>query len=194
MTEPGVSLVRALERITSILEERPQDVTGTIYVSGQQPFGDLVQALGHHRRNRFVQLRQLAMMFAADGPLERLSTVNGWLADLQRARVEFQSAFAALNCIRYFASEVPVQLGDHVTLRVLFRRREGRVTYLPGVTSPRSQIDFGGLFRVGVTTPRGWFIGCHVDPDSLDLKKGIALVRRDSSPTPAVPSDRALNE
>lgn len=186
--------MHALEMVTAILAESPQEVSGTCYVSAQQPLGDLAQALWHHRRGRFVQLRQIAWMFAPDGPLERLAGRNQWLDEFAQARALFEPAFRALNCVRYFDSEVPVQLGDRVKLRVLLRRTEGRVAYLPGVSPTNPQIDFGGLFRVGIATSDGGFVSCHVDPDSLGLKRGVVLLRRDPSAPPAVPGDEVWNE
>jgi hypothetical protein len=185
-------LVKAVERIANILETRPQNLSGTFYVSSQQPFGDLAQPLWHYHRGKFIQLRQLALMFAPGGPLEILAHANGWLGEFERSQSSFDSAFKALNHIRYFGSEEPVELGDHVSLRVLFRKRVGRVSYLPGVSPENPDIDFGGLFRVGIDYGDG-FVMCHVDIDSLDLKEGVTLLRRDPLAIPRVPSAEALN-
>lgn len=191
MTQREV-LVDAVERIVNILEKAPQDVSSTIYISSQQPFGDLVQPLWHYRRGKFVQLRQLALMFAPGGPLEKLAQANGWLSQFQESQASFDAAFQALNCVRYFDAERPVQLGDHVRLRVLFRMRAGRVSYLPGVSPENPEIDFGGLFRVGIDFDGG-FVMWHVDPDSLELKRGVTFVKRDPLSVPAIPSAEELN-
>ena len=185
-------LVEAVQRIVNILQKETQDVSGSIYISSQQPLGDLVQPLWHYRRGKFIKLRQLALIFAAGGPLEQLAETNGWFSQFKESQASFDAAFQALNCVRYFDSEVPVQLGDHVSLRVLFRRRAGRVCYLPGVSPENPEIDFGGLCRIGIDFTGG-FMMWQVDPDSLELKKGVTLVNRDPVSVPAVPTAEDLN-
>lgn len=186
------ALVEAVERVVERLEKSPQNLSGTFYVSTQQPFGDLVQPLWHYRRGKFPQLRQLALLFGPGGPLETLAQTNGWLSEFRTCRAGFAAAFEALNCVRYFESEQPVRLGDHVSLRVLFRTRAGRVAYIPGVSPENPEIDFGGLFRVGIDFDGG-FVTCHVDPDSLELKKGVAFGKCDANAVPDVPSAEELN-
>ncbi len=114
------------------------------------------------------------------------------MPEFKECRSKFTAAFEALNCVRYFDSEQPVRLGDHVGLRVLFRTRAGRVTYLPGVSPENREIDFGGLFRVGIDFDGG-FVMWHVDPDSLELKKGVAFVKTDPNAIPEVPTAEELN-
>lgn len=185
-------LVEAVAGVVERLEKAPQDLAGTPYISTQQPFGDLAQPLWHYRRGRFPHLRQLAVLFGPGGPLETLAQSNGWLPEFKQCQSKFTEAFEALNRVRYFSSEQPVELGDHVSLRVLFRTRAGRVTYLPGVSRENPDIDFGGLFRVGIDFDGG-FVMCHVDPDALELKKGVTFVTRDAKAIPEVPSAMELN-
>jgi hypothetical protein len=194
MPSPGDQLVQAVERVVAILDSRPQDVTGSIYVSPQQPLGDLTQPLWHYRRGQFVQLRQLLLMFARGGPLEQLALKNNWHSDFEASKLLFDSAFRSLNFIRYFNSEQRVEIGDHVRLRSFFRKADGRVNYVPGLSLPNDEIDFGGLFRIGVALRKGGFTHVHVDPDSLAAKEGLEFQARDSAPTPPVPSPEELNE
>ncbi|MFN7941623.1 MAG: hypothetical protein U0X73_08470 [Thermoanaerobaculia bacterium] len=185
-------IVGALQRIVDILEAKPQDVSGTVYFSTQQPLKDLAEPLWHYSRGRFPHLRNMALLFASGGPLEKLADRNGWRPAFEESQAAVLAAFEALNRVRYFASEVPVLLGDRVRLRVLFRTRVGRVTYLPGFSPENPEIDFGGLFRVGIDCP-GLFVTCHVDPDFLELKKGISFTERDPLNVPPVPSAGELN-
>ena len=69
--------------------------------------------------------------------------------------------------------------------------RSGRVTYLPGVSPENSEIDFGGLLRVGIDFGSG-FVMWHIDPDSLELRKGVAFVKREPEDFPSVPSTEEL--
>jgi hypothetical protein len=186
------TLVAAVEKVVDILAKKSQIVAGTFFLSTQQPLGDLLKPLWHYRRGKFVQLRQLALMFVPAGPLETLARANGWLSEFQGAQASFMAAFEALNRVRYFESEQPVQLGDHVRLRVLLRMRSGRVSYLPGVSAENPEIDFGGLLRVGIDFGSG-FVMWHIDPDSLELRKGVAFVTRDPADLPSVPSAEELN-
>lgn len=187
-------LVKALESVIEYLDKRTSDVSGTVYISSQQPLGDISQPLWHIRRGNFVQLRVLALAFDARGPLSHIARVNGWESEFEHARDDFFTAFDALNRIRYFQSETPVELGDRVRLRHLFSKKSGRVVYLPGVSQPNSEIDFGGLFRLGVSIEDGTFTAYHVDPDSLAVVKSVEFEGRDSEGIPEMPSDEELRE
>lgn len=181
-----------LERTLGLLESRTADVTGTGYVSPQQPFGDIAQRLWHIRRQRYAGLHHLSLLFAAGGPIETIAARNGWPEEFRALQAEFLTAFGTLNGIRYFATERRVELGDHVELRVLFRTRRGRVCYLPGQPRHEPEIDFGGLFRVGVDVPGHSFVAVHVDPDSLDLQKSVRFIARDPRNVPEPPSGPEL--
>lgn len=131
-------------------------------------------------------------MFATGGPLERLAETNDWLSDFKDAQASFGSAFAALNRVRYFGTEQPVELGDHVTICGLFSRRSARVAYVPGSSPENPEIDFGGLFRIGMRYGAR-FTMWHIAPDSLELKIGVRFVKSGSESVPGVPSVEELN-
>jgi len=184
MTSFGDQLVSVLERTCGLLETRASDVAGTGYVSPPQPFGDVAQRLW---RRRFASLHHLALLFAGGGPIEAIAVRNGWPEEFRTLQADFRGTFEALNGIRYFATEQRVELGDHVELRVLFRMRRGRVCYLPGQPRHDPEIDFGGLFRVGIDIPGHSFVVVHVDPESLDLKKSVRFIARDPRDVPEPP-------
>ena len=46
---------------------------------------------------------------------------------------------------RYFDGNTDVQLGDRVALRVLFRKRVGRVVYVPGVSTFNPEFEYNGM-------------------------------------------------
>jgi hypothetical protein len=194
MATHGAELVKVLERTLGLLESRTANVAGTDYVSPQQPFGAVAQRLWHIRRQRYAGLHHLSLLFAAGGPIETLAARNGWPEDFRALQAEFRTAFDALNGIRYFATERRVELGDHVELRGLLRTRRGRVSYLPGQPRHDPDIDFGGLFRVGIDVPGHAFAIVHVDPDSLDLKKSVRFVARDPRNVPEAPLGSTLDQ
>lgn len=187
-------LIRCLEGLLALLESRVVSLDGTFYVSAQQPFADVAPMLWHLRRGETFSLRYLALQFAEKGPLWQLAAGNGWTDDYALLRSDFEKAFAILNRIRYHGSEQAVEVGDHVGLRVLFRNRTGRVVYLPGHSAPRPDIDFGGIFRVGIQTLGGPFVMVHVDGDLLEVKKGVTFLRRDTTGIPKLPTPEELEE
>jgi len=82
--------------------------------------------------------------------------------------------------ITYSDGCTPVRLGDWVKLRVLFRRRVGRVAYVPGVSTPHEEFEFGGLTWVGIDIPRGPVVKALVDPETRSLRKNIDFIRHDT--------------
>ena len=188
-------VVQVLERVGALLEARTRDVRAAGYVSPEQPFGALSQRLWHVRRGNFAGLHHLSLLFSDSGPLSRIATANGWATEFLPLREQFLASFAALNRIRYHGTEQGVELGDHVVVTIplfFFQRESGRVSYLPGVSPHNPEIDFGGMFRVGIQA-RG-FVAVHVDPDSLELQKTVRFLRRDSAGVPPIPSDEELRE
>lgn len=187
-------LIESLEELIELLDKRTTDVSGTVYISPQQPLGDIVEPLWNIRRSHFKGLKLLALMFEADGALAHLSRVNGWEPEFEAARNKFRPAFEALNRVLYFGSETPVELGDHVRVRDFFRMKTGRVTYLPGVSPQNSELDFGGLFDLGVQFDGGSFLGIRIDRDTLEVKKSVEFLRRDPENVPDMPTDEELRE
>jgi len=52
--------------------------------------------------------------------------------------------------VRYFDGSTEVQLGDRVALKVLFRRRVGRVVYVPGLSAFNPEFEYNGMRWVGI--------------------------------------------
>lgn len=75
----------------------------------------------------------------------------------------------------------PVELGDHVQMRIFFRRRTGRVVYVPGVSPRNPNMEFNGLAWVGVRFDNGDFVSTVVDPKDGYLRNKVAFLRRDAS-------------
>ncbi len=166
----------------------------TPFVSVQQLVGEVSLQLGQLRGGSIRRLWTLALLFGETGPLAQLADLNGWTGEYRQVQASARTALEALNRIRYCGSEQAVQLGDYVGLRVLLRQRSGRVTYLPGATAPRAEVDFNGVFRVGVQVVGGPFVAVTVDPDRLELKKDVRFIRRDPVGIPACPTDEQLRD
>ena len=182
-------LVRCLESLVVLLEERSQAGDGEVFVSAQQPLGEIATALWHLRRGPAPRLWSLALLLSETSPLATMAARDGWVEEYRQVLQESGQAFETLMRVRYSNSEDVVALGDHVAFRLFFRTAHGRVVYLPGVSTPSPEIDFGGLFRVGVQVENGPFVTHHVDPGTLEVKKGVRLVKRDAAAIPARPSD-----
>ena len=188
-------IVHVLERLLALLEARVQQVSDSGYVSPQQPIGDVSQRLWHVRRGNFAGLHHLSLLFAERGPLARLANADGWTAQLIPLQQQFLVSFAALNRIRYHGTEQAVELGDHVQVAsplFFLRKPTGRVSYLPGMPRHNAQLDFGGLFWVGVQAHR--FVAVHVDPDSLELRRTVKFLKHDAENVPPPPSEEELRE
>lgn len=99
-----------------------------------------------------------------------------------------QSALAG-RVVTYHDRTTPVQLGDHVLTRVWFRKRQGRVVYVPGVSAFNPNLEYNGLSWVGIRLADGSFVSTVVDPDGAFLVHKEALVRRDPHGCPVLGAD-----
>lgn len=83
--------------------------------------------------------------------------------------------------VKYFGSEVDVQLGDRVSVRVWFRKRCGRVVYLPGVSPRNSEFDYNGLQWAGIRLDDGSLLASVVRFSTGSLKRKVKFIKRDGS-------------
>jgi hypothetical protein len=95
--------------------------------------------------------------------------------------------------VRYDGGNVEVHLGDRVELRGWFRRRQGTVNYVAGISEPHEEMEYGGLYWVGLALDSGIFTGALVDPDTGCTRKNLLLLDRGESshllPLPDAPWD-----
>jgi len=90
--------------------------------------------------------------------------------------------------IRYYSSQINVELGDVVELRVWFRWRRGIINYVPGISEPHSEMEHNALFWVGIARDDGRFTADIVDPDTGCTRNIIRFVSRgDANDLPLVP-------
>jgi len=96
--------------------------------------------------------------------------------------------------VRYFGTDTPVRLGDHVTIRRWFRHIAARITYVPGLSRKNRDMEFNGLTWVCVQIPGGTRYGVVVDPDTSELKKSVVFVRRGDRDIPFIGPDEVVFE
>ncbi len=97
--------------------------------------------------------------------------------------------------VRYYATDHEVRLGDQVELRVLFRRREGRVVYVPGVSPLNPEFEYNGMRWVGIRLSDRSLVATPVLHKLNELKKKVRFVQRDESPCDFItPSSREFEE
>jgi hypothetical protein len=98
--------------------------------------------------------------------------------------------------IRYHGSDTPVLVGDHVELRdpLFFRRRwrSGRVVFVPGLSPPAPELEFGHADWVVVREAQGGRTGVVVDPRSKVLRPTVRFVRRSDDELRTTPADIPL--
>jgi hypothetical protein len=97
--------------------------------------------------------------------------------------------------VRYFAGDVAVELGDRVALKVWFRRRVGRVVYVPGISALNPEFEYNGLQWVGVRLEDRSLVATVVLTRTGTLKKKVRFIERDRSPCELItPSTREFEE
>ena len=84
--------------------------------------------------------------------------------------------------IRFSDGETAVQLGDRVSLRVLLRKRLGRVVYVPGISEFNREFEYNGMKWVGIRLTDRSLVATPVLLKSGTLKKKIRFLTRDGSP------------
>jgi hypothetical protein len=52
--------------------------------------------------------------------------------------------------VQYFEAGTDVRLGNRVELRVLFRRRSGRVVHIPGISPMNPEFEYNTMRWVGI--------------------------------------------
>ena len=78
--------------------------------------------------------------------------------------------------ITYHDRRTAVRLGDRVRTRIWFRKHQGTVVYLPGVSMKNPTMERDGLRWVGVRLDEGGFISCVIDPKGAFLRNRLDVV------------------
>ncbi len=90
--------------------------------------------------------------------------------------------------IRYADSDLEVRPGDQVEIKVWFKKRRGRIVYVPGISPLNTQYEFNGLRWVAIRTET-MIIGSIVRPQIDTLKPKVKFICRDDSPFEKAPDD-----
>jgi hypothetical protein len=97
--------------------------------------------------------------------------------------------------IYYSDNKTRVMLGDVVEKRILFKKKKGRVVYIPGISPKNKEMEYGGLVDVGIKMDDGIFVATVVDPKGFYLQKKIRFVERNSSGYKEVkPTDKLFED
>ena len=81
----------------------------------------------------------------------------------------------------YYADGVtPVRIGDFVGTRIFFRKTQGRVAYVPGLSDVNPEMEFNGLTYVGIRPKDQGMLGVTVIPDQQTIKKSKKFIARGS--------------
>jgi hypothetical protein len=72
-----------------------------------------------------------------------------------------------------------VMLGDHVEVRIWFRKHKGRVVYLPGTSALNPAMERDGLTWIGIRLEEGGFMGALVDPEASFVRTRVTFIRHD---------------
>ena len=97
--------------------------------------------------------------------------------------------------VQYSDGSTPVQLGDRVALKVLFRERAGRVVYVPGISAVNPEFEYNGMKWIGIRLEDRSLVATPVLTTTGNLKKKIKFIERDSSPCELItPSSREFEE
>lgn len=96
--------------------------------------------------------------------------------------------------IYYSDGMTSVLLGDYVEKRIWFKRKVGRIVYVPGISKRHQEMEFNGLSWVGIQIEGGPFVATVVDPYNKRLLKKIKFLRRDERDIREIQPDGCLDE
>ncbi len=83
--------------------------------------------------------------------------------------------------IKYYQSDIEVKEGDEITYKAWFfwsKPKKGRISYVPGISKPHSEMEHDGCMWVGVSGEDGTFRGVWVEPEVCEVKKTVSYVSR----------------
>jgi hypothetical protein len=83
--------------------------------------------------------------------------------------------------IQYFDKAHEVKLGDRVSVTVFWRKRIGRIVYVPGISAFNPEFEYNGMRWVGIRLEDRSLIATPVLRKTQTLKRRVKFVEGDSS-------------
>lgn len=81
----------------------------------------------------------------------------------------------------YFGGTEEVQLGDRVSISIWFRKRPGRVVYVPGISARNAEFEYNGMRWVGIRLEDRSLVATPVLSQTQGLKKKAKFLQRDAT-------------
>ena len=79
----------------------------------------------------------------------------------------------------YFGTQEEVRLADRVAIRrVLRKEQHGTVTYIPGISPIRGELEYEDVRQWAITCENGSTYAILYDPDNFQPPKKIRLIGR----------------
>lgn len=101
------------------------------------------------------------------------------------------------QAVRYSDGETPVLIGDRVEVRGLvlfFRKKIGRVIYVPGISRLHPEMEHHGLTWVGVDFDDGTFTATYVDPKTHCLQNIVTFLGRGAADVRTLSPEDSLDD
>lgn len=97
--------------------------------------------------------------------------------------------------VQYFDKVHEVNLGDRVSIKLWWRKRTGRVVYVPGISALNREFEYNGMRWVGIRLEDRSLVATPILHKTQTLKKKVRFVERDSSPCDLIsPASREFEE
>ena len=84
--------------------------------------------------------------------------------------------------VRYSDGTTDVLFGDRAEFHGWFKRRSGRVVYVPGISAMNAEFEYNGMRWVGIRLDDGSLLATPVLLPNERLKTRVRFVGRDTSP------------
>lgn len=91
--------------------------------------------------------------------------------------------------VQYFDKAHEVKLGDRVSISLFFRRRIGRVVYVPGMSAFNPEFEYNGMRWVGIRLEDKTLVATPILSKTQTLKRKVRFVEADSSPCELITED-----
>ena len=145
---PTGALIIAKNGLGDVLFLKPSGEASTV-------FGDTVYVFWHEE--------QLCEVFSAN------------IRDLARLEPLPASRYTP---VFYADGKIEVRIGDKVSIRSFLVRRIGTVSYVPGVSPKKAEMEHHGLSWVGITLDHGSYVSTVVIPETRFLKASVKFLAR----------------